>query len=887
MGVVYRARQTALDRIVAVKVLLRAPFAGAEARRRFKLEAQAAARLQHPGIVGIFDIGEEEGVPWFSMEYVPGPNLERTVREFPMEGRAAARCVQLIAQALQHAHGHGVLHRDLKPSNILLDADGAPRITDFGIARLTSLPGPDAPSLTATQTGQMMGSPGYTAPEQAFQGQADARTDVYGLGALLYHLLTTRPPFQGPNLEVILEQMRSGDPLPPRRLNPAVPRDLETICLKALQKAPDSRYISAEAFAADLGRFLAGQPILARPVSLPGKLWRWTRRHPAVAAMGTIIALLLGGITAGSLHFARQQARMEHRSTLIAEARALRQQRLGGSRTAALSALQQAWAIAPSPEIRNEAIACLALPEITPLLKAGDIPQPDPSRSADGTWSAHFDQRDIVIKSATPNGQTVPEVRLPGYLPGSLLKLDSFGERLAVCAPESGDVTLLSLPEGKILATFSHPAPIASLDWSGNLIATGCDNRFIYIWDDQGQLKHRLSGHESTPILVAFRPHSQELASCAHDQYLRLWHAARGADLLRLTGGVSRKALWWSADGRKLCATIEPLPGQPPATDVFEVIQPPFSLLAPPQEEPHPENLGSAHCSPDGDLAAVIDDREARLWDFKTGLQTASWPRSPGQWLSTWFAPDHQKLWLCGWDVELTAYPLSRSPSGRLTTGPPATVLEGYGSLLRQVSPDGSIMLLSNNSQGCFLVHWPATGRTIPLPHPGVLSCALAPNGKWLVTSSYLTPGLRVWSLPDGAPQQLLCPDGTIMQTLFSPDSSRLFVHIAGHSLVFHTPDWQELPQPPEEISLLGMTFSPDGRTLATMGDNEVRLLDPDTFTTTGTLTVPAHAGWLGEAHATFDRDGSHLIVHSALGSVLRWDLTALRSDLTKLGMGF
>ncbi|HZJ14227.1 MAG TPA: serine/threonine-protein kinase, partial [Chthoniobacteraceae bacterium] len=285
MGVVYRARQRRLERIVAVKVLAAGELANAEARRRFRVEAEAAARLQHPGIVTIHDVGESEGLPWLSMDFVAGGNLAALVREQPLPARQAADTVRTIAEAVQHAHDHGVLHRDLKPSNILLDPESGPRVTDFGIARC-------ADAGEHTRTGEVLGSPGYTAPEQALSGAADARTDVYGLGALLYHLITARPPFQGPTLNAIMLQLRDADPLTPRRLNPAVPRDLETICLHCLRKNPANRYATARDVADDLARFLRGEPIHARPISAFGKTWRWCRRRPAIAALLAVVAVV-------------------------------------------------------------------------------------------------------------------------------------------------------------------------------------------------------------------------------------------------------------------------------------------------------------------------------------------------------------------------------------------------------------------------------------------------------------------------------------------------------------------------------------------------------------------------------------------------------------------
>lgn len=527
IGVVYRARQTALNRIVAVKVLLRARFAGPGERGRFHREAQAAARLHHPAIVGIFDVGETEGVPWFSMEYIAGESLEQRVREHPMESREAARLLREIASALQHAHDHGVLHRDLKPSNILLDGDNFPRVSDFGIARVAT-GGTSGQELT--RTGQMLGSPGYAAPEQAFDGRADGRTDVYGLGALLYHILTCRPPFQGPTLDAILVQLRESDPLSPRRLNPSVPRDLETICLQCLRKSPERRYQDAAAVADDLERFLTGKPIRARPLGLPGRTWRWTTRHPAMATMLAVIALLVGGMTVGSLAFARHQARIEHRSSLLSEARTLRQSRLAGGRESALAKLREAWTIAPSPEIRQEAAACLALPDIGPA-RLVSTSQPDLTRSADGRLAAAFSGTDIVIREIASGRETA---RLIDHKPGALMRLDELEGRLAIVEQASGLLQIISLTNQQVLATCIHPMPLHDVAWSGDLIATSCENRFIYIWDDQGQLKHRLSGHESPVIRLAFRPGGQELASTADDIHVRLWHAARGTEIIRL-----------------------------------------------------------------------------------------------------------------------------------------------------------------------------------------------------------------------------------------------------------------------------------------------------------------------------------------------------------------
>jgi len=886
MGVVYRARQSALNRIVAVKVLLRAQFASAEERLRFQRESQAAARLKHPGIVGIYDVGEDEDVPWFSMEYITGLSMEQALRGQPMDSREAARCVQQISVAIQHAHDHGVLHRDLKPSNILLDDDGTPRITDFGIARIITGDTTTSRRAELTRTGQSLGSPGYAAPEQALAGTADARTDVYGLGALLYHLLTGRSPFQGPTLDAILVQLRENDPLPPHKLNPSVPRDLETICLKCLRKQPDARYTTAAAVADDLSRFLDGKPILARPLSPIGKVWRWAWRHPGIAALLVLVALLITGMIGGSLAFARHQSRLEQRSSLLSEARSLRQQRLAGSRNAALAKLREAWAIQPSDDIRNEAIACLSLPDIGPVYKLmADSPKAkalDPTRSADDRFIAAFEGNDVVVREVKSRTE---KARLQGHTPGSLMKLDDHGARIAIAAPVSqkqkNQLQLIQVSDGHLIATCEHPMALASIDWSGQLIATGCANRFIYIWDDGGHLKHRLTGHDADPIHVSFRPRSQELASTSRDTQVRLWHAARGEQIVRrVTAHDPHTALWWSADGSRLVAGH--VDG---SADVFPLEDPHcFQLLAPPQEEPHSENHGSAALSPDGRLAAVMNEGSCRVWDLHLGRVIHSIPKAPGQWLSALFSSDGLTLWVCGWDMELSAYPIIRDAAENVTAGTPVKLLNGYGNLLRALSTDGRHLVLSNNGTGEFTVFTPATKRAVSIKHPSCLATAIGHDGTWLATSSYQTHGCKIWSLPDGKLQRTLLKDEIVMQTIVSPDGTRLLCDLSKAMQSFRTSDWSQEAMP-ATTRLQGIALHPNQRQLISLGDDYLRVLDSHTLKEQTRLMLPPHVGWLGDGHAIFDADGSHLIVHTALGSVCRWDLHALNEELNKMGI--
>jgi serine/threonine-protein kinase len=318
MGVVYKARQTDLGRPVALKMILAGAHASAAQLARFRAEARAEARLQHPNIVQVYEIGEHDGLPYFSLEFVDGGNLGQKAGRQPQPPRDAAGLVEALARATHYAHERGVVHRDLKPANVLLTADGTPKIADFGLAKVLD------DEAGSTRTGSVVGTPSYMAPEQALGRHRDVgrTTDVYALGAILYELLTGRPPFLGATMLDTVEQVRTEEPLPPTRLQPKVPRDLETICLKCLQKDARKRYAGADELAEDLRRFLAGEPIKARPVGSAERLWRWCRRNPRLAGLSAAVALLLVTVAAGALAFAYQIDRKQ-RETEQARAEAV------------------------------------------------------------------------------------------------------------------------------------------------------------------------------------------------------------------------------------------------------------------------------------------------------------------------------------------------------------------------------------------------------------------------------------------------------------------------------------------------------------------------------------------------------------------------------------
>jgi serine/threonine protein kinase len=294
MGVVYKARQVRRNRVVALKMVLSGGHGTSEERVRFLAEAEAVAAVKHPGIVGVFDFGTSEGLPFFSMELCEGGSLAGTLAGGPLLPREAARLVEQVARAVQAAHEQGIVHRDLKPGNVLLDERGQPRVTDFGLAKRVECGG-------LTATGAVLGTPSYMAPEQVRASKdVGSLADVHALGAILYDCLTGRPPFKAATTYDTLLQVVNDEPAPPRRLNPQVPRDLETICLKCLEKLPARRYASASDLADDLRRFLDDEPIQARPGGPAERLWRRVRRNPALFGL-TATVLVLVGIVVGVL----------------------------------------------------------------------------------------------------------------------------------------------------------------------------------------------------------------------------------------------------------------------------------------------------------------------------------------------------------------------------------------------------------------------------------------------------------------------------------------------------------------------------------------------------------------------------------------------------------
>ena len=458
MGVVYQARHVRLNRPCALKMILAGAHAGPEDVARFVTEAEAIARLQHPSIVQIRHIGDADGLPFLELEYLDGGSLDRQLDGTPWPATRAARLAEQVALGIAEAHRQGIVHRDLKPSNVLLAADGTPKVGDFGLAKMLDS------QATLTRSESVMGSPSYMAPEQArgHAREAGPAVDVYAVGAILYELLTGRPPFRGTTANETLEQVKTTEPVPPSRLVPGVPRDVETICLKCLQKEPGKRYETARALGEDLRRFLDGRPILARRTSGVERAWRWCRRNRLVAAMTGIaaaaIVILAVGATIAAFTF-RTRARSESaRPTPDARQPAgiVSLEQAAAPRVSAGRRDSDSRASGPGrappqigaeldlpPErfdrIRDQAIACLALPDLKPTGRVIDPPAEtlwfcfDPGmkryalrlrsgtilvrRVADDQEIRRFQargDRDIFVFGFSPDGRYLMTTHFPG-----------------------------------------------------------------------------------------------------------------------------------------------------------------------------------------------------------------------------------------------------------------------------------------------------------------------------------------------------------------------------------------------------------------------------------------------------------------------------------------
>jgi hypothetical protein len=497
-------------------MLLSGLWASGDERTRFMREARAIAGLRHPHIVQVYDVGELDGCPYFTMEFLEGGNLRQKQAGKPQPARQAASLVALLATAMQVAHQSGVVHRDLKPSNILLTEDGTPKITDFGLARNINAEEEDG----VTQSGVRVGTPNYMAPEQALGAHSiGPAADIYALGAILYELLTGRPPFQGATSVETISQTLLHEPVPPVRLIPRLPRDLDTICLKCLQKLPERRYLTSADLAADLERFLRDEPILARPIGKAEKLLRWTMRHKAIAAALAAVLLLLVTIAVGSLiaagHF-KTMGVVQHRLAIEKGELAEKESR---ERLKAVEAESRETTLRKLAESQSEELR-------------------------HNLYLAHMNLGGQA--SRAPSG--IGRIR----------------ERLAPWQNSRPDLRgwewyyLDSLCHRDLLTLQGHIGDVIHVCWSpdSGRVATSSGDGTVKIWNaTEGRRLLNIDAHDGAAYMVAWSPNGQRLATAGWDRTVKIWDAASGAIQYTFRSHAGRAfSVAWSPDGARLAS---------------------------------------------------------------------------------------------------------------------------------------------------------------------------------------------------------------------------------------------------------------------------------------------------------------------------------------------
>ena len=874
MGVIYKARQVKLNRSVALKLILSGQHAGVAELARFRAEAETAARLQHPNIVAIHEVGEHEGQPFFSMDYVAGQNLAQLVGNAPLPADRAAKYLQAIAEAVHYAHQQGILHRDLKPSNVLIGDTDQPRVTDFGLAK--RLEG-DA---SLTMTGQVLGSPSFMSPEQAAgkQGDIGPASDVYSLGAMLYHALTGRPPFVAESVPATLRMVAEAEAISPRLLNASVPRDLETICLKCLQKEPVRRYETAREFAEDLARFLRDEPIKARPAGKAEKAWRWCRRNRALSATLMAVVILLVLIIVGApVAFVRIVRERDRAEDNAARERVQRE----------LAASQRALAQDLAEKNRVNLYAA-KIKVADQAFKGSDVGR---------TMS--------VLESLIPKEGESDLRSFDWYY----LRQKCQGERAA--------------------ADLSNRVFCVKYSTKGKLVAVACENSPVYILDAKSGTELARLGEKTNGIGgVAFSPDDKTVAACGSDGVVWIWDLESKILLRRLQAETnSLRTISFSPDGSKLAAlegSLPPISGTPRdvyapnigagrlhlwETQDFKLLR---SILA------HASSSMALAFAPDGQtIATGGQDGMVKLYEVGTGELLAIKSNLVGNVYGLAFVRNGTSLAVLNW------FPYYDSAEFRLlnveTLSEERFISGNLGKVISMAaSRDGDRIVMGSVDLTVRVFDMETTreteayaGHTQP-----VYGLAFSPDGETIVTGgwdgvvkfwdakhdaavqSIATPCTYCVSFsPDG---QLLANSGSggvelrltatgellttftikgIQETMdvmcqFTPDGENLltcdttgFVHVFDVKKKYEKHAFKAHDSP-----VWTLTFSSDGAKFATaggLGDPTVRIWDMHSFQQL--MSLEGHTKTV--TALSFSRDGAKVISGNWV-ETMQWDLT-------------
>lgn len=865
MGVVYKARQVSLGRLVALKMILAGAQAGPDELARFRAEAEAVARLQHPNIVQIYEVGEQDGKPFLALEFVVGGSLEEKLAGAPQPGRPSAQLLETLARAVHVAHEQGIVHRDLKPANVLLSRDGTPKITDFGLAKRLNVE-----ATGPTLSGDIVGTPSYMAPEQALgrPGGIGPAVDVYALGAILYEMVTGRPPFDGTSAWDTIALVLGTDPVSPARLQPSVPRDLETVCLKCLEKEPGKRYVSANDLADDLHRFLNGEPIRARPVGTWERGVKWGKRRPAIAALLALTVLVASVGLLGVLWQWRQAvvARGDAEDSARAEIEARRktdealaesQRNLYFSR---IALAEREWSAAHAGQVRDLLAQC-------------------PTELRHFEW--RYLQRQCHSALLTLHGHAGP-VRSVAYR--------GDGRQLA-SAGDDGTIKLWKADSGQEVRTLrGHSGVVWSVAYSpdGRQLASAGADGSVKLWDaTTGKEQHSLRGHSGAARCVVYRPDGRQLASSGDGGTVLVREADTGKEIRKLSE-LPRCMVFsvaYSSDGRLLALALEDGTVRVWEADGHEV----HSFKG------HNRWVTSVAFDRDGKrLASAGIDQTVRLWALPPGTTVAGFGGHIDAVYAVGFDPVSRRLVSAGRDQTLRVWlgTTGRADSYRGHSGPiTGLAVLAHGGRVATASQDGTIKVWDvtvNQEAHRLLGHTDYVG--------GV---AWRRDGLQLATAG-LDHTVRLW---DAATRKQV-------RTLSPPVAAKLrdqsipfhYAHAVGS--VAYRPDGRQLASATaEKVVYLwdvasgklvhaleghaglvrGVAYSPDGRYLASCSEDQtVKIWDPATGRVVRTLTGHTHMVYSVAYHP----HGRHLASAGRDGTIRIWDATTGEAIRTQRGHG-